>query len=245
MKLSAEEKAANRAAFKAMTVGQKAEYVFAYYKLPLVLALVAAVALGSIAHRLLTHKEPLLYAAYVNVVPNDGVDEVLTGSFVEHQGLNPRKAEVYAYRDLYLTSDASTADHGYAYASKIKLMAAVDAEQLDVVLMNQEAYDLLSASGYLLDLPEACTGALSLPAKAEALLATNTVVLSDNRIEVELDEADEYVAQTIEATNALEVTELPLFEDFSDDESLYLGIIANTPRLDTVCAYLRYVVEPR
>lgn len=241
MILSPEEKAYNRAAFRAMSLGQKAEYIFAYYKLPLVIALVVCVALGTVILRTVTHKDPLLYAAYVNVAPNAEVDEALTTGFVENQGENPRRAEVVCYRELYLATDASAQNHEYAYASRLKLMAATDGELLDVVLMNQEAYDLLSASGYLLDLQEACVGTRSLTPEAERRLRTGTVVLSDNRIEVELGEADSYTAETLTAANAFEVSDISLFDTFPDDERLYLGIVANTPRLDQALAYAAYL----
>lgn len=243
MRLSPEEKAANRAAFRAMGVGQKAEYVLAYYKLPLVLALVAAVALGSAAYHLLTHREAALYLAYANVVPEDGLDEALTLGFLEFEGKNARASEVVCYRELYLSDQSSQPDHQYAYASKIKLMAAIDAEELDVVLMNREAYDLLSASDCLLDLTDACASDAQLKALAVPLLTTNTVVLQDNRIEVELGEAKAYEADTIDRANALDVSTLPLFEELAAEEPLYLGIVPNTPRMDAALAYLRYVVE--
>ena len=243
MILSPEEKAANRAAFHAMNLGQKAEYIFAYYKLPLVIALVIVVAFVSIMRWVITHKDPVLYVAYANVAVPEELDTTLTSGFLEAQGIKNRRSEVYCYHDLYLATEANTANHQYAYASKLKTLAAVDAEQLDVVLMNQEAVELLSASGYLLDLSDACTGSLALPAEAQERLAANVVVLSDNRIEVELNEADEYVAETEEVTNALRVDGLPLFADFPEDEPLYLGIIANTPRLETSVAYLMYVVN--
>ncbi len=243
MILSPEEKAANRAAFRAMSLPQKAEYVFAYYKLALVLALVAIVALGSGARYLLTHKDPALYFACVNVVPDEDASTSLTTGFIEHLGESPRRTEVVCYPDLYLSSDADSQSHQYAYASKLKLLASIDAEQLDVVLMNQEAYDLLSASGYLLDLGETCTGDLALPAAEMHRLTTNTIVLSDNMVEVELGEADAYEAETTKAANALMVSDLSPFASLPDDEPLYLGIIGNTPRLQTSVAYLTYVLS--
>lgn len=245
MRLSAEERAVNRSAFRAMGPKDKTEYVFAYYKLPLTLALIVVVALGWVVSRALTHKAPLLYTAFVNVVPNERLDEALTTGFVEQLGADPRKSEVVCYRELYLSNDAPQQDHQYAYASRLKLMASVDAEQLDVLLMNQEAYDLLSAGGYLLDMGTELTGTRALPAAADGLLVTNTVVLADNRVELELGEADSYEATTVEATNALEAGDLPLFDDYAPDERFYLGIVANTPRLDMASAYLRYVVDHR
>lgn len=235
MKLSPQERAANRAAFRSMSLAQKADYIFAYYKLPLVLALVAIVALGSVAHRALTHKEALLYAAFANVVPPDAVDEALTTGFVLQQGADLARNEVSCYRELYLSSEASVADHQYAYASRLKVMAAVEGQQLDVALMNQEAYDLLSASGFLLDLRQTYGD--------DPSLQTNTVVLDSNQVEVDLGEAETYEAKTMDAANALDVTQSPLLQGFSGDEPIYLGVIANTDHMDAALAYLRYVAQ--
>ena len=243
MTLSPEERAANRAAFRAMSVPQKAEYIFAYYKLPLVLALIVLVAVGTVVQRMITHKDAELYVAFVNVVPDEDADEALTKGFIEQQGQNPRKNEVVCYRELYLSSNASQQDHQYSYASRLKVLAAIDAEQLDVVLMNQEAYDLLSASGYLLDLQETCVGDLALSSEAKQRLKTNTVVLSDNRVEVELGEASAYEADTVESVNALSLDGLSLLANLPESESFYLGIVANTPRLETSVAYLSYVLS--
>jgi hypothetical protein len=262
VKLSEEERAANRAAFKAMGPAQKADYIFAYYKLPLVLALVAVVALGSVAWRAITHKDALLYVAFVNVAPPLDVDEALTSGFVEATGADPGREEVLCYRELYLSNSATVADHQYAYASKLKAMAAMEGHQLDVVLMNREAYDLLSTSGYLLDLaagPAGAAGAAGTEDKTgaadkagatdkagaafadDARLCSNTVVIDSNQVEYELGEASTYDAETVEVANALEVTQSPLLHGFSGNEALYLGVIANSPRQDQALAYLAYV----
>jgi len=233
MRLSEQERAANRAAFRQMSAGQKAEYVFAYYKLPLVIGLVLVVALGTVAWRALTHKEPLLYLAYANVVPTPALDEALGAGYVQSRGANPRRSEVLCYRELYLTADAESANHQYAYASKLKLMAAIEAEQLDVALMNQEAYDLLSASGYL--------AALDADLAGNPLLRSNDVVLSSNAVEVELGEADQLDAEIVRQANALEVTDAALLQGFAPGERFYLGVIANTPRRAEALAYLAYV----
>jgi hypothetical protein len=233
--ISDEQKAANRAAFRAMGPAAKAEYIFAYYKFPLVVALVLLVAVSSVAHGILTHKDPVLYVAFANVVPPEDVDAALTSGYLEQSGGDTRRSEVSCYRELYLSNDASTANHQYAYASRIKLMAAVEGQELDVVLMNREAWDLLSASGYLRELSDAFGG--------DARIRTNTVVLESNQVELDLNESDTYEATTVDEANALEVTDAPLIAGFSGDEPLYLGVVANTPRLDEALAYLGYVSQ--
>lgn len=233
MKLSQQERAANRAAFRSMSFLQKADYVFSYYKLPLVLLLVCVVALGSVATRVLTHKEAVLYAAFANVVPPEPVEQALTVDFVKFTGQDPSRDEVSCYHDLYLSANAAMSDHQYAYASRLKLMASIEGGQLDVVLMNREAYDLLSASGFLLDLGNEFEG--------DPNLQTNTVVLDSNQVEVDLGEASTYEEEAVDVANALEVTQSPLLQGFSGDEPIYLGVIANTSRQDIAFAYVRYL----
>ena len=242
MKLPEAEREAHRAAFRAMDVPQKAEYIFAYYKLPIVLAIIAVVFIVSVAHRALTEKQAVLYVAYANVSMPEELDQALTSGFLKNQQINPRRSEVYCYRDLYLADQASTANHQYAYASRLKTLAATDAEQLDVVFMNREAYDLLSHSGYLLDLEKGLPEG-SLSSDAKALLVQNEVVLEDNQIEVELGEADTYQAVTETHANALVASKLPLLASTDLTGEVYLGIIANTPRLETTLAYLNYLLE--
>ena len=62
MKLTDRERAENREALAGMTLPQRLDHIFEYYKFPLVLTLIAAVALGSVLYYRLTRKEALLYA---------------------------------------------------------------------------------------------------------------------------------------------------------------------------------------
>ena len=241
MRLPEHEREAHRQAFRAMSMPQKLEYVFAYYKLPLVLVFIAAVALGSVLNYQLTHKEPVLYVAYCNVGLPEEQDQELFDGFLASMGANPKTQESYRYYNLYLSEAEESVDHQYSYASRLKTLAAVDAEELDVVFMNQGAYDLLSASGYLMDLSSTLAASGTLQAQANDLLTTNVVVLEDNRLEVELNEADTYEAVTQEVPNALDVTEALGGTDVLTG-TVYLGIIGNTPRLDTALSFVSYLL---
>ena len=242
MKLPEHERAAHREAFRAMNLFQKADYIFAYYKLPLVLIFIAVVAIGSVVHYQLTHKEPVLYVGYANVVLDEPIelDEHLTSGFLAELGDNPRTQEVSAYRDLYISDAEESVDHQYSYASRLKLLASIDAEQLDVVFMNKNAYDLLSHSGFLLDLSALLAEQdAEVAAKLAPLVTSNDVIIEDNELEVQLNEADVYEAVTEVAQNALDVSGLPLFQNLSGD--IYLGVIGNTPRTETALRYILYL----
>ena len=235
MKLTSQEKAAHKAAFRAMSPAKKAEHIFTYYKWPIILSLLALIVLGSTLHRQLTKKDPVLYLALVNVSAGEELEERLTEGYLDAAGLDAQKCEVYVYPDLYLSEDSSTMNHQYAYASKMKLTGAISTRQLDLVLMNREAYDILSRNGYLLDLSNQVEG------QATALLTANEVILSDNSLEVLLGEAEEEQRVTECVFNALAVGILPLFQNAGFDGDLYLGVIGNSPRLEAAASYLRFV----
>ena len=144
---------------------------------------------------------------------------------------------MYLYRDLYLSDDASVVNHEYAYASRLKLLGAINTKHLDLLLMNRESYDIFSRSGYLLEL----SGWASV--ETEPYLTENAVILSDNAIEYNLNEAPEYEEITETVCNAVDVSALPLFRDAGLSSSVYLGIVANSQRSDAVFRYLSYLFK--
>jgi hypothetical protein len=234
VKLSEKEKAAHKAAFQAMSPAEKAEHIFTYHKWTILLILLVILVLSSILHRQLTQKKPVLYLAVINISFGEEIQKRLTEDFLTETGGNPRRQEVYLYRDLYLSEDADALNHEYAYASKVKLGGAISAEKLDLVLMNQEAYDIFSRQGYLLELT-------ALPDALSASLVENEVILSDNSVDYLLGNAAQEQVITKTVPNALAVSSLPLFRDAGFDGALYIGVISNSPRPEEAKAYLRYL----
>ena len=241
MRLTDTERAENREALANMNLLQKLDYIFEYYKFPLVLILIAVVALGSILYYRLTRKEALLYVAFANISMGDTLDSALGEDYPRAIGENPGKCEVKLYRNLYLSQDATVQNHEYAYASQLKVMAAMANGQLDVLLMNREAYDIMSAGGYLrplTDLPDA-----GLNERLSDRLIENTVILEDNDIEHRLDESVPYQAETEEVPNAILISAFPLFAGAGFSADVYLGIIGNTARTDAVLQYIDYLTS--
>jgi len=230
-----EEITALKESFRSMDAAQKADYIYTYFKWPILLALIGLLIVGNGVFRHITRKEPAVYLGLANVSVGSDLESALTAGFLEHAGLSPEDSLVQLYTGLYISQDASTENHQYAYASQMKVMAAINARELDVVLMNREAYDSFSRSGYLLPLS-------GLSPALGPYLAENEVVLEDNSIEVQLGEAEEYKIVTETAANAIQVTQLPLFRAAGFPAPVYAGIIANTPRPDPSLAYLNYLL---
>lgn len=244
MKLSKQEKAARWAAFRDMDRAEKLEYVFAYYKAPILLCLLVLIILGSALHRGLTKKEPILYLAFANVSIGDDLKEDLTTGFLEASGYNVRKQTVYLTENLYLAEDADKLNHEYAYASNIKMMSSIQTKKQDVVWMNQEGYDLLSRKGYLLDLSEFLSeNEIDELEQMKEYLTKNEVILSDNTLDFLLGETGEVVQVTESMTNALCISALPLIQAAGFDGELYLGVIVNSPRPESVLKFIQYCGE--
>ena len=244
VKLSPEEKAAHRAAFQKMTPAQKLDHIITYYKLPIILAIAALAVLISTAVHVARKKEAVLYLGLANLSVSESTKELLTTSFLTATGRDPRRSEVYLYEALYLSDDPDAQDHEYAYASQLKLMASVNAGRMDLLLMNREAYDLLSEKGYLADLSELpAAQADSVLAEAAPYLTRGEVVLSDNALEVSLGEAAEHVRTTKEAVNGVLVSDVPALRGIGFSGDVYLGIAGNTSRLKECLSYLHYILQ--
>ena len=243
MRLSSNERTERRESFRRMRPYKKIEYILSYYKAILIPGILLLILLGSGIHRHLTQKTPVLYLAALNTTWGSVLNDSLTTDYLTSRGYDPKKQEVYEYLDLYLSNDASAENHSLAYASQMKLLGSIDAEQLDIVLMNREAYDILSQSGVLLELSSLRDSESALYEQIAPLLIQNAVILSDNELEVTLGEAEERETVTKQAENGLDLSELPLFRSSGMDGALYLGIIANTPRLPEAITYIRYLTE--
>jgi hypothetical protein len=237
MKLTRQEREDNRKAFREMSPRDRGDYLLTYYKLPLVLLLTVILVVGSFVHKAVTKKTPVLYVGLVNVTVGSGLESSLTTEFLHTLGESHRKSSVELYKGLVLTDDPSSEAYQYVYASRMKVLAAMESREFDVVLMNQEAYDTFSQSGYLAALePLLGDGDALVP-----FLTKNLVIYEDNAEEHAMDESVPYEAVTGEEVNAVECSGFPLFHEAGMEGPLYLGLIANSPRVENAVDYLRFL----
>ena len=241
MKMGRDEKAV-REAFQRMGLREKLGYILTYYWWAILLGVIAAVILGSVICGQLTKKRMILYIACLNVSVGGDLEELLRQGYPEFAGEDPKKTDVLLYRNMYISADPAEADHQMAYASRMKLMASINGKLLDIALMNRDALEILSAAGYLLDLSEFAEKG-GIPEALKPYLTENVVVLEDNAIEYNLNEADEYHEVTALSTNAIDLSDIPVIRDAGFPDSIYLGIIANTPRLERCTEYLEYLLS--
>ncbi|MCM1025006.1 MAG: hypothetical protein NC432_01115 [Roseburia sp.] len=221
---------------------KRLQHIVTYYKFPLVILCLALFLIGRIIYGHFTHKDILLYTALVNVNTGETLTRQLGDGFLERLGADTREYAVQLYTGLYLTDDELNEWHEYTYASRMKILAAIEGKMMDVVLMNREAFDAFSQNGYLLDLNDFLS--VRDPDLQQALqpaMISNIVILQDNRDDMALDASLSYSAVTEEHPFGLELSDAAYIRQAGFEDTVYLGIIANTPREDTVLEYLRYL----
>lgn len=243
MRKAKEGKAAAREQFRQLPFHKKAQHIYIYYKWPIILTVIALIILGSAMSRFLNQKERVLYLGFANVSMGAEMEEALSTGYLTDRGLDPKKTEIMLYRDFYLAEEAEGEAHKSVYATRVKLLASVESQQLDALLMSRQAYDIISGRGFLMDLTELLSGDPALMEATEPLLTQNAVLTEDNDIAWRLGEADEHVTKSVSVTNGLRVTDLPCFASSGFSDQLYLGFIANTPRASVCRDYLDYLLS--
>lgn len=220
----------------------KVSYIWEYYKLPIAVTCILLYIAGYMICRNVTHKDTVLYTALVNVSAGDSFTEELSTNFLDYLGADAKKEQVLIYDGLYLAGEESNVDQGYIYASNTKIIGSIAGELLDVVLMDQTAFDIMSENGYLCNIEELLIReAPDLYEELQSGLTTNTAVIEDNAVDISLDSSIACTAETDEYPMAVDISssDLVLKEEFNG--TLYLGIITNAPHVDTAIACLRYL----
>lgn len=221
---------------------KKVQHILAYYKFPLAVLCLLLYFTGSNIYGQLTRKDVLLYTALVNVNAGETLAGQLGPDFTDYLEADKAKCETQLYTGLYLTDNELNEWHEYTYASRMKILAAIEGKMMDVVLMNREAFDAFSQNGYLLDLDSFLADRdPELYRTLKPALVDNIVILEDNADYMALDDSLSYSAVTEEHCLGLDLSGSPYIGQAGFEDTVYLGIVANTPRADAVIAYLRYL----
>ena len=229
-----------------MKFRKKIQYIWDYYKFPLVVLCIFLYVIGYFLYGHFTRKDTILYTALVNVSASESLTRQLSTNFIPYIKEDSSKKELQLYTGLYLTDDENNPNHEYTYASRMKILSSIDGEQLDVVLMNKESFDAFSQNGYLYNLEELLSNEYpALYEKWKPYLVTNTIILEDNSTDVQLDSSISYQAVTEEAPTGLAISQTGLLHDAGFSDTVYLGIVANTPRADTAVHYIQYLTTSK
>ena len=228
----------------------KVRYLFDYYKLPLLLAGILLYVIIWSAWRSAHAQEVCLYVGLVNFAPSEELIRTLTEDYVQEADY-PEGKNIYLYRGLYLSADETSEYHAYSYATRMKILGALDAEKLDVVLMDRESFDSFSQNGYLEDLSllmtrNSAVAKEGLEAELQDLLVSNIEINEDNSVDVLLGNETDYHAVTTDGMFGLDISEASsIIRDAQLSGDLYLGVIRNSPRQEEALHYIDYLTSEK
>ncbi len=116
------------------SIGYKLEYFLMYYKIPLLLTIVAAAIVLSLLYSRSQYKESAFSALFVNA-ENTLSDEILAQEFGELLEVDEDKYMISIDSSLYIDGNSQA-----SIASTEKLAAAVNTQLLDVCIMPEELF---------------------------------------------------------------------------------------------------------
>ena len=230
-----------------LSFSEKLQYLWDYYKLPFAVALILIYIVGFSLKVYLTRQDPVLYAAMVNVAASEELERHLVDDYMRDRLVDASKNPLMLYKNLYLTDNPSSEVFEYTQASQMKILGAIEAREMDIVFMDKEAFDAFAQNGFLYDLDQLFNEYKEdhpdLIRKTEGHLVRNMEIKEDNAKEIALDPDAEYYSVTDEYTMGIDLLSSPLFRDSGFTESVYLGVLNNTPRKDHVLDYLEYLYQ--
>ena len=198
----------------------RAQYIWDYYKYPIIIAIAVIIFAVYFIHMQLTRKEDVLIVAPVNVDLEGVREEALTTDFLVWEERNPSKEYVQLYSMFYLTDSEEAAGSQYAMGSQIQLVTYAGAGKLDIVFMNENGFELLAADGYLFPMEE--------------FLNTYGADISEEALPLLRKNAN---------GSALDVSGIDLFADQGFEGTVYLGVIVSTKHAEISADYIRYLLS--
>lgn len=219
---------------------KRVRYLWDYYKLPFVIVFIVLYIIGFNIYRHVTHKDTILYTGLVNIAATEETTAKLSDDFFTYIDANAKKEECRLYTGWFLTTNKDSQYFEYTMASQIKILASIDDEQLDIVLLDRESFDAFSQNGYLYNIEELLQGT-DLYDQLKPYIVSNIHFLEDNGKDINFDASIEFKATSEEFPMGLDVSKSHIFDGTSYSDTIYLGVIANTTRKEMVLKYLEYL----
>lgn len=229
-----------RKKWDSLTGLQRARYLWDYYKLPFVIACIIIYIICFSIFLRLSKKNTILYAGLINIAPTEETMQMLSDDFLKYVGKTDPKDAFRLYTGWYLTTNKDSQHFEYTYASQLKILAAIDDEQLDVVLMDRESFDAFSQNGYLYNV-DTLLKDTPIYEQLKPYMITNIEFLEDNAKDINFDTSIEFKSTSQEYPMGLELSDSSVLAGTHYSDTIYLGVIANTPRTDTVVQYISYL----
>lgn len=240
-----------REALKNGTFKEKASYFWYYYKWHVIVTIIAIIAISSIIHQAVTHKDEAFFAVMLNATELEGA-EAYNQSFLDYAGIDTDAYDAYFDTSIRITDDTGMLDETTITSSE-KLMVYTAAAQIDVMVTDSASMQKYANSSTFYDLRDILS-----PEQLEKY--TPYFYYVDRKTVEELEKAqdnmdDSYVAVFTDPTKPEDMEEpvpVAIFVDSSQalhdnyyfrGDDLVLGVYCNTKHLDASLSYIDFLLS--
>ncbi len=206
---------------KEMPFKKKAAYLWEYYKLHALAAIIVIATVTYMVKEIVTPNiEPQLYAAFINNTIDETVLEEYEQKFSELLMINPEREEVVINPQFYLSGDSN-----YAMDMRQVLSTYVAAQEVDIIIAPKSEFETFSYYGYMYSLSD--------------LLPTDLYSSLSDYFYIGLQEDN-----TEEKVYGIYMNETELFKNYSkatEEDPYILGVIGNTTHLENSIEFIQFL----
>lgn len=143
--------------FKAGTPKEKAEYIWDYYKIPIIVILVLIYLIVNIVHSQLTAKDYVLQGIFLNALAETETVQELEDGFLESYPIDQNKEDIFLDTSIYYLPDSDQTSMDTSYQAIQILSVRVAAGEIDSMAAETEILTDFAYDGYFSDLSEVLT----------------------------------------------------------------------------------------
>lgn len=237
--------------FKTGTPKEKAEYIWDYYKIPIIVILVLIYLIINIVHSQLTAKDYVLQGLFLNTLTEAEAVQELEDGFLEAYPIDQDKEDVFLDTSIYYLPDSDQASLDTSYQAIQVLSVRVAAGEIDSMAAETEILTDFAYDGYFSDLSEVLSDEQYRKYEPYFLYYDKAVMEELSDVDYTLEEADAVILPDPAKPELMEEP-VPVMIDITECEKLSLlypnsaknyafALIVNGPHTEKALELLEYL----
>lgn len=212
--------------FRELSLKQKLEHIWIYYKWKIILpilSIVAAVSIGISVYE--NSKDSLLYAVFLNSGFNDETSDAFMDDFIDYAELDMKRSKVTLDASMYIHRTDGTSDTS-SVSSGQKLLAMFTSIEMDVIIGDQANFEYYAKQGSFVALDEIFP---------EEFLQEHT-----DRLVVTEDPDEKEVCLGIRITDSRKLKDIGAYQD---EEPIILAVPVTHMEDENIVKFVNFLLE--
>lgn len=237
--------------FKTGTPKEKAEYIWDYYKIPIIAILILIYLIVNIIHSHLTAKDYVLQGIFLNALAETETVQELEDGFLEAYPIDQNKEDIFLDTSIYYLPDSDQTSLETSYQAIQILSVRIAAGEIDFIAAETPVLTEFAYDGYFSDLSEVLSDEQYKKYEPYFLYYDKAVMEELSDVDYTLEEADAVILPDPAKPELMEEP-VPVMIDITKCEKLSLlypnsaknyafALIANGPHTEKALELLEYL----